>query len=497
MKKIMIFAAIAAMFSLASCQKEIVDNSSVESPVFTATIDGGDTKTTVNLTNGKVSWVLTDEITVKDNSSHTAIYKVKSIDASTGKATFEFKSGETLNTTGPYSATYGTAPTTSQTYSATAGKLYMTAPATETNSFTFTVACGLMKLNFTKAGESVKSVAVTGTPTGGSKKTYTLNCSTAVSIASGANFCVALPAGSYTKIVITNSSDKVCTLDATNPVVVTNNRIKPVTIAENKITFIPEGPLSGVFSVSGTKKVRFSKGNLYYDGTDFKFEDSQYVISTRDMENHHIGAFFWSMNASEAYAEYYGNSFAQNKLDDIFFSNSEIEKAKSDFTVNGVPGKYRCLSCREWKYLFNFEEVEGQYAGQYEDRPIENGIRKDKYKTGLTVCGISDCIVLFPDDWDESVLDSNEIRYMNNYKSIYSSTWQKMEEAGAVCLSFGGSYCSYWASDVAYIAPNTEYCANLANAYDISLPNMGDDFPRFATDWSYQPHCVRLVTDVN
>lgn len=496
MKKIMIFAAFAALLSVASCQKEAVDKS-VDSPVFTATI-AGDSKSTLNLSDGKIAWELTDEITVKDNSSHTAIYKVKSIDAGTGKATFEFKSGQTLNTTGSYSATYGTAPTTSQTYSATAGKLYMTAPSTSTGTFTFSVQCGLMKINLTKAGESVKSVTVTGIPTGGSETTYTLNCSTAVSIASGANFCVALPAGSYTKIVITNSSDKVCTLDAKNPVVVANNHIKPVTIAENKITFIPEGPLSGVFSVSDTKKVRFSKGNLYFDGTDFKFEDSQYVISTRDMENHHIGAFFWSKNASEAYAEYYGNSFAQNNLDDIFFSNSEIEKAKSDFTVNGVTGKYRCLSCREWKYLFNLKEVEGQYEGQYEDRPIENGIRKDKYKTGLTVCNISACVVLFPDNWDENDLTPTEIMFMNNLKMIPTSLWQKMEGAGAVCLSFGGSYCSYWASDVAYIAPNTEYCANLANAYAISLSNYGDgDIPRFAPDWSYQPHSVRLVTDVN
>lgn len=495
MKKIMIFAAFAALLSVASCQKEAVDNS-VESPVFTATI-AGDSKTTLNLSDGKIAWESNDEITVKDAASATAIYKIASIDPATGKATFVIKDGQTALGVGPYSATYGAEPSTSQTYSETAGKLYMTAPATETNSFTFTVACGLMKLNLTKAGESVKSVAVTGTPNGGSETTYTLNCSTAVSIELGANFCVALPDGSYTKIVITNSSDEVCTLDANSPVVVTNNHIRPVKIEESKITFqanIPEGALSGVFSVSPTKKVRFSKGNLYYNGTDFKFENNQYTRST--WQESHVGLFYWSKNVSEACADYYSDSFVQ-EINDVLFTNSEAAKAKPGFIVNGVEGKFRTLSLSEWKYLFNLEEVEGQYG--YENQPIENGIRKDKFMIGLNVCFISDCTILLPDDWDESILESKELSSMNNNKMIKPSTWQKMENAGAVCLSFGGNSNGYfWASSIYQFGTHGYYCVNMAQAHTIWFYTQGTDgMYVFTSCWAADRRCVRLVTDVN
>lgn len=242
MKKIMIFAAFAAALSLASCQKEglneVVKNdpSAVsESPVFTGTINAG-TKTTVDANEGKVSWETTDEITVTDKDQKTAVYSIESIDETTGRATFVYKSGDTLGE-GPYTATYGTEPATVQTYSATPGKIYMTAPETSTNSFNFTVQCALIEINLTKSGESVSSVAVTGTPTDGTETTYILTCTEAQSIESTKSFYIAVPAGVYNKIVITDSDDKVCTLTAASGITVANNHIKPLTFAGSKLDF--------------------------------------------------------------------------------------------------------------------------------------------------------------------------------------------------------------------------------------------------------------------
>lgn len=232
MRKTFILAAFAALISLASCQKEGFIESGAgknASPVFTASIAGA-TKTTVNVSDGKVVWETNDEITVTDASSVSAVYVVESIDATTGKATFVIKAGQSALGEGPYSATYGTAPAMAQTYSETAGRLFMTAPATSDNSFTFTVQCGLMKLNLTKAGESVKSIVVTGTPEGGSETTYTLTCTEAQSIASAKDFFIALPQGAYTKIVITNSEGWKCTKTVKSaPLSVLTNHIKPVT----------------------------------------------------------------------------------------------------------------------------------------------------------------------------------------------------------------------------------------------------------------------------
>lgn len=233
MKKIMIFAAFAALISLASCNKEDINDKGA-SPVFTASITGM-TKATVNVSDGKVAWEITDEITVIDASSASAVYTIKSIDATTGKATFVMKDGEPALGDGPYTAIYGTEPATEQTYCSTAGKLYMTAPSTSDNSFTFTVQCGLMRINFTKTGESVKSIAVTGTPTGGKETTYTLTCTEAQSVDSAKDFFIALPAGSYTKIEITNASDKKYTIKSASGLAVSANDIKLVIFGESMV----------------------------------------------------------------------------------------------------------------------------------------------------------------------------------------------------------------------------------------------------------------------
>lgn len=233
MKKAMIFAALAAIVSLASCQKENTsvngnDENAVSttaSPVFTASIAGA-TKTTVDLSNGKIAWEASDEITVTDAAENPAVYTIKSIDSETGKATFEIKTGEATLGNGPFTATYGAEPATEQTYSATAGKLYMAAPATSDNSLTFTVQCGLMRLNLTKADESVKSIAVTSS----TDETYTLTCDPAESISSAKDFYISLPQGAYTKIVITDSRGWKCTKTVKSaPLSVLTNHIKPVT----------------------------------------------------------------------------------------------------------------------------------------------------------------------------------------------------------------------------------------------------------------------------
>ena len=91
MRKLLLFAVSVVLLALASCNKEeVIETNEKESPVFTASIAGA-TKTTVSLTDGKVAWEATDEITITDASSASAVYKIKSIDAETGKATFVIK----------------------------------------------------------------------------------------------------------------------------------------------------------------------------------------------------------------------------------------------------------------------------------------------------------------------------------------------------------------------------------------------------------------------
>lgn len=246
MKKILIFAAVAAVVTFASCKREPIEHpnqneepvvENADSPVFTATI-AGPSKTTIDVSNGKIAWEANDEITVTDASAKSAVYIIESIDETTGKATFVIKQGQSALGEGPYSASYGAAPTQSQTYSETAGDLPMAAPATSDNCFVFTVVqCGLMRLNLKQTGEDVKSIAVTGTPEGGTQTTFTLNCKQAQSIESPKDFYISLPQGEYTKIVITDSRGWECTKTVkSTPLSVLTNHIKPVTFTSLNFT---------------------------------------------------------------------------------------------------------------------------------------------------------------------------------------------------------------------------------------------------------------------
>lgn len=239
MKRFIIFAAFAALVSLASCQKEGTDKVNTEKPVFTALISG-DARTTVDASTGVVSWELNDEVTITDNSSKTAVYEVTAI-SSEGNATLTYKSGATLSDVGPYTATYGSQPESNQVYSTTPGKLYMTA-SSDTKEFTFTVGCGLLKLYLQSKGQSISSVTVSN-----STSCYGLICNEPVSIDSGAYFYLALPAGTYTLFIFSNTSGLECV--KTPSIVITANKIKPVTsssISFGDTTTYPESGTPGV-----------------------------------------------------------------------------------------------------------------------------------------------------------------------------------------------------------------------------------------------------------
>lgn len=129
---------------------------------------------------------------------------------------------------------------------------------------------------------------------------------------------------------------------------------------------LPEGALPGLFTVSdnGTPgdtsddiKVCFSIGNLYYDGSAFKFENNQYSYSGGGNEYNvnHISQFFWNKDYNKSIVQYYSGGAAATT--DVFFTNATSETAKPDFTVNGVTGKYRNLSMAEWTYLCQHHEM--------------------------------------------------------------------------------------------------------------------------------------------
>ena len=97
--------------------------------------------------------------------------------------------------------------------------------------------------------------------------------------------------------------------------------------------------LAGVFSVSATKKVHFSKGNLYYDGSALNFEANQYAFNS-SYESSHVSLFTWSSTIADAVSE-------SNNGSNLFCDEDH------KVSVNGSEAIYYALSKDEWTYLFN------------------------------------------------------------------------------------------------------------------------------------------------
>lgn len=233
MKKLTLIS-IAAIAALVSCQKETLVNSvdSNEPLVFTASIADDQTKTTLTDDNpAKVYWESTDVISITDASNHTATYKLSSGDG-TKEGTFTYASGDDLDASSTYTATYGSAPSLLQTYSeAGSVPLYMTAPATsDPNGLSFSAKCGVLRVTIKDASHKIMRVEVSdGTDT------YKVTASSPVDISSETKFYIVLPAGTYTALNIYDDNDEMVAKDGISLGIV-EGHIKPA--VSNSLSFV-------------------------------------------------------------------------------------------------------------------------------------------------------------------------------------------------------------------------------------------------------------------
>lgn len=242
-----------------------------------------------------------------------------------------------------------------------------------------------------------------------------------------------------------------------NPVRLSSNGMS-VRFKENLI-------LGGEFSVASGKKVRFTRGNLYYEGSS-KVEQHQYDFNSASYSSTvHISHFMWCNNIKDAMRQLY--STAMDGQSPFF---TEVD----GFTVNGFSANQcRTLTTEEWQYLFG-----------------DNDVRRGKYKLEVTVCGKDNCIVLLPDDWSG---DANDLE--SNYDYV---GWKHMEEAGAVCLPAAGYRTGNVGETVIHnVGSNGYYWSSTPNdsliAYDLYF-NSGNVNPAY--DYVRSRACaVRLVTE--
>ena len=269
---------------------------------------------------------------------------------------------------------------------------------------------------------------------------------------------------------------------------------------------VPEGAINGQFSVSNTKKVYFSKGNLqatYNTSWSWAFATNQWDYISNAAGNTSINGggtisgtgtvdlFGW-VGAACAWtgAAQYGIS---NVTAYAQYGNVVGEALKSDWGTLAISNGgntanfgWHSLASGEWEYLFK-------------TRTTPSGVRY-AHATVNSVPGL----VLLPDDWSTDYYSLNKVNdaYSTAYTDnvISSSDWtSKLEAHGAVFLPAGGyrngatvnnagDRGNYWSS--------TSHTDSEAYALGFSFAST-----RFVGDTSgamrFRGYSVRLVYDAN
>ena len=300
-----------------------------------------------------------------------------------------------------------------------------------------------------------------------------------------------------------------------------HNKIAQVNLTLEQWTEAPNiGGLLGVFSVSNTRRVYFSKGNLQYQASTntWRFADRQYdfvggfVGSGNDVEyvgtmdgnsntwisstnTRWIDLFGWGTSGwSGSGATYYQPWSSQSGSYPFDDQYPESDWAWHNAISNGgnAVHVWRSLDCWEWYYLFNSRHDASQ-----------------KYGTGR-VDGVGGLIIL-PDNWilPEGCTFVPGFASTNNdwsHNSYYSSrmggvSWDKMEAAGAVFLPAAGyrvGTTTYKLGEGGFYWPFTADGDNSDGVSSISFySNEWTDGSPYIIIRNYYGLSVRPVLDIN
>ena len=201
------------------------------------------------------------------------------------------------------------------------------------------------------------------------------------------------------------------------------------------------GVIQGVFSVSATKKVYFSQGNLQYQASTgtWRFAEHQYDMIGNDNANipssysGWIDLFGWGTSGWNSGANAYQPYSTSENASDYYPGGDDSNHltggyANADWGVynkisNGgnQAGEWRTLTKNEWNYLIYTRA---------------NASSKKGYATVNNVTGL----VLLPDDWTlpTGVTFTSGASGSFAINTYSASDWSKMEANGAVFLPAAG-----------------------------------------------------------
>ena len=259
----------------------------------------------------------------------------------------------------------------------------------------------------------------------------------------------------------------------------------------------PVGAINGLFSVSATQQVWFSKGNLQYnaaqgshqcaDGTTqqgtWRFATNQWDYvgeansNISQYYNGWIDLFGWGTSGWNCGNTYY-HPWDYNNSDGTLYGpigqfDLYIESDWGYYNAISNGGnttrQWRTLTQSEWNYVFN-------------TRSTSSGIRYAKARVN-NVNGV----ILLPDDWNSSYYNLNNTNNSSSSFSsnvISSSSWMNyLESHGAVFLPTAGfryvtfvhevgSYGSYWSTSAQNAGTNCAIHVGFSNG-ELGLYSIG------------------------
>ena len=286
---------------------------------------------------------------------------------------------------------------------------------------------------------------------------------------------------------------------------------------------IPEGALTGVFSIGRNKKVRFSKGNLQWSATGggstatthsvagggtasgtWRFATNQW--DTIGVRNNYasssysgwIDLFTWGTSGFNNKHPYFvGSGYSSDNDYPITMTNTNYDWGVYNAIYNGgnQPGLWRTLTKTEWDTLL-----------------FRRTTTSGKRFAHAVVYGRAGLIIV-PDNWNDSIFVLNNTNTRDascRSNSISYSQWVILENAGCVFLPQAG----HKTSNSGFYRPYSSYPGYIGGCYWTSTANHSSSYVQaFSCVFGYaivdgsgslslnnttciESHSVRLVQDV-
>ena len=269
---------------------------------------------------------------------------------------------------------------------------------------------------------------------------------------------------------------------------------------------VSDKPLAGAFSVSATKQVRFSRGNLQYTQSTqtWSFAEHQYdMLGTDNVDGGDV-----QINSDYGYYYKNGNTLA-DKIDLFGWSGStgsakwgiSTSQSNSDYSGDFVdwgtntigtdaPNTWRTLTYDEWSYL------------RYTRTNADNLVGVARINLNADGTEYANGLVLLPDNWTcpagvtfkSGFASENNVQAYADYQTFTLSDWQKLEAAGAVFLPASGYR---YGSVVDFVQYSGNYWSATPNDSDYARVFYFLSYEaRTSNDDRYVGQAVRLVQDL-